>query len=331
MSDNPRRWIVVGGGRWGRTLAMTLLRELPLNCRVGIATHYNGPEVERWLSQLPAHQLKRVGIVEDFDSALVDPSTLAVLVANRPAMHFDTARRILAAGKHAFVEKPFTLDLYEARELVQQSESGNLRLVIGLEYLFATYLHSLRKVIGSSPIRRIGLDWFDPVVEFRHGGEKRADRHTSILHDILPHVWSVLRILVSMPARPRAVAVRGSMVELAIAIADTEAVIRMDRYAQRRLRRVNLDLADRRNVQLDFTTEPGRPVLDGVAQEQCADWKQAPSPVAAELRAFNHAIMTGIKPVHAASLCIDSVRLAVEAQLMTSGDGRAVQRSIVSP
>lgn len=233
------RWIVVGGGRWGRTLATMLLRGLPLEIKIDIVTTHNGAHVDHWRSELPPDQRARVGKVDNLEAVLADVATQAILVANRPDEHGETAKRILSAGKHAFVEKPFTLELNQARNLVRQAKSDNLTLVIGLEYLFASYLHSLRKLIGSSPIRRVSLDWFDPVVEFRHGGEKRADPHTSILHDILPHVWSVLRVLTKVEyAQPRAVTVRGSQVELALAIVDIEVVIRMDRYAEQRLRRI---------------------------------------------------------------------------------------------
>jgi predicted dehydrogenase len=294
-----------------------LLRGLPLDYSVGIVTSHNDAKVERWRSELSPEHYVRVGIMNDLDALLGDPATQAVIVANRSPMHGETAGRVLAANKHVFVEKPFTLDLEQACSLVKQAKDRNLTLVVGLEYLFATYLRSLHKLIALSRVRHVSLDWFDPVVEFRHGGEKRRDPYTSIFHDILPHVWSILRVLTQAEAtQTRGVAVRGLQVELELSIVDTEVVVRMDRHAERRLRRISIDMTEGGNVQLDFTIEPGRAILDGVRQEECQDWKRMPSPVAGELRAFRDAITSGIEPVHAASLCIDSVRLAVEAESM---------------
>src|SRR5947209_8464436 len=49
---------------------------------------------------------------------LEDPRIDAVLVSTPTAMHFDHARRALAAGKHVMIEKPMALDLPQARQLV---------------------------------------------------------------------------------------------------------------------------------------------------------------------------------------------------------------------
>jgi len=319
MNEHAAGWIVVGGGRWGRTLAMMLGRSLPLNERIDIVTRHNRLEVERWLSTLPSEQHGRTGTMEYIDVALGNPLALAVVVANRPAQHCTTAARALAAGKHVLVEKPFTLDLDEARALVADAKRRNLVLAVGLEYLFATYLHRLRRLIGAAQIRSASIDWVDPVVEFRHGGQKRADLHTSILHDILPHVWSVLKVLsLSKPARPQTIDIRGSQVELGLSLDAIDVTVHMDRFAPRRRRQVALTLDDNRAVALDFTIEPGRPVIDGGILDECPDWKRSPSPVAAEILAFRQSILTGNQPAHAAALCLDSVRLATDAEKISS-------------
>ena len=66
----------------------------------------------------------------DIDALLADPSVQAVLVATPTAMHFDHARRALAAGKHVMVEKPIALDLSQSRQLVEDARRRGLVLSV---------------------------------------------------------------------------------------------------------------------------------------------------------------------------------------------------------
>src|SRR5215472_3883762 len=109
MKAKGQQWGIVGGGRWGRTLATMLLRGLPLDYVIGIVTTHNDANVERWRSELAPEHHARVRIMRDLDVILGDAATQALVVANRSPMHGETAGRALAANKHVFVEKPFTL------------------------------------------------------------------------------------------------------------------------------------------------------------------------------------------------------------------------------
>jgi predicted dehydrogenase len=57
------------------------------------------------------------------DDLLADSSIDAILVSTPTAMHFDHAMMALAAGKHVMVEKPMTLDLKTATQLVAEAKS----------------------------------------------------------------------------------------------------------------------------------------------------------------------------------------------------------------
>src|SRR5246127_2580351 len=56
---------------------------------------------------------------DSYESLVADPDVDVVYVATPHPMHRDNAILALRAGKHVLVEKPFTMNAVEAREIVQ--------------------------------------------------------------------------------------------------------------------------------------------------------------------------------------------------------------------
>ncbi|MFZ5628228.1 MAG: Gfo/Idh/MocA family oxidoreductase [Spirochaetota bacterium] len=55
----------------------------------------------------------------------------AVTIAVPTHLHYEIAKKALGAGKHVLVEKPITLDIVQAEELIQLAESKQLILQVG--------------------------------------------------------------------------------------------------------------------------------------------------------------------------------------------------------
>jgi len=66
-----------------------------------------------------------------------------VVVAVPHAYHYTVARAALAAKKHVLVEKPLTLDLSEARELIALAHANRCCLAYGEQLIFAPKLRRL--------------------------------------------------------------------------------------------------------------------------------------------------------------------------------------------
>lgn len=64
----------------------------------------------------------------DLHQFLATPHMNAVCVASPSGLHFDHARAALAAGKHVLIEKPITLDLEHADELLTLATTKNLKI-----------------------------------------------------------------------------------------------------------------------------------------------------------------------------------------------------------
>ena len=62
------------------------------------------------------------------DTLLADPEIEIVLNLTVPAAHVEVGRRILAAGKHAYSEKPLGVTVAEASRLTEEAERRGLRL-----------------------------------------------------------------------------------------------------------------------------------------------------------------------------------------------------------
>src|SRR5262249_40167159 len=62
-----------------------------------------------------------------------------------PALHGDQARRAAAAGKHVFVEKPFTLTADEARRTIVATQKAGVVLAIGFNRRFHPSFIELRR------------------------------------------------------------------------------------------------------------------------------------------------------------------------------------------
>ncbi len=64
-------------------------------------------------------------IHNDLKSLLADPNIDAILISTPTSMHFDHATAALRAGKHVMLEKPMSMNLPEAKQLIELAHSQN--------------------------------------------------------------------------------------------------------------------------------------------------------------------------------------------------------------
>ena len=111
---------VIGCGAWGRNLARCF-RELGALAAVADHSPANAAPVAT------AHGVPALSP----EAALSDPGVAAVAVATPPESHADLAGAALASGRHVFVEKPLTLDMSAARDLVARAQAAGRVLMTG--------------------------------------------------------------------------------------------------------------------------------------------------------------------------------------------------------
>jgi predicted dehydrogenase len=80
-----------------------------------------------------------------------------VHITTPPEGHYDIAKLCLDRGCHVYVEKPFTVRAWQARELIELAERKNLKLTVGHNYQFTHAARRMRALVksgylGGSPV-----------------------------------------------------------------------------------------------------------------------------------------------------------------------------------
>ncbi len=76
----------------------------------------------------------------------------AVVVATPDATHFAPARDALETGRHIFVEKPFTLDLGEADELIRLAHKKKKKIQVAFNHRWLSSYHQGKVAVESGQI-----------------------------------------------------------------------------------------------------------------------------------------------------------------------------------
>ncbi|GAA4676975.1 Gfo/Idh/MocA family protein [Frondihabitans cladoniiphilus] len=87
-----------------------------------------------------------------YEALVSDPTVDVVYIATPHVFHRDQALLAIAAGKHVLVEKPFTINAVEAREIFDEAEAAG---VIALEAMWTRFLpqnDELRRILRSGLI-----------------------------------------------------------------------------------------------------------------------------------------------------------------------------------
>jgi predicted dehydrogenase/threonine dehydrogenase-like Zn-dependent dehydrogenase len=85
----------------------------------------------------------------DVAEVLADAETDAVFILTRHDSHAELAARVLAAGKHVFVEKPLAIDAEQLRKVVSSFVSDNQVLMVGFNRRYAPLGIALRNAFAS--------------------------------------------------------------------------------------------------------------------------------------------------------------------------------------
>jgi UDP-2-acetamido-3-amino-2,3-dideoxy-glucuronate N-acetyltransferase len=172
---------VIGSGYWGKNLVRNYhnLGALRVIC----------DQDEIKLSSFKK-KYTDVEVSSEFNKVLRCENIQAVVIATPAETHFELARQALLAGKHAFVEKPLTLDENDAYELISLAEERDLILMVGHLLQYHPAFIRLKELVVNGELGRINY-----ICSHRLNLGK-IRREENILWSFAPHDISMILSLV---------------------------------------------------------------------------------------------------------------------------------------
>lgn len=140
---------VVGLGRWGQRLVESVSSPPSGAIRFSHAVVRTPATGRQFCAE------RGLEMTQSLESVLANRDVGAVVLATPHSQHAEQVLRAAAAGKHVFVEKPFTLDVDSARAAVQACGEAGVVLAIGHNRRFLPAMATMKQIIDSGELGEI--------------------------------------------------------------------------------------------------------------------------------------------------------------------------------
>ncbi|WP_228098096.1 oxidoreductase [Chitinilyticum piscinae] len=144
-----------------------------------------------------------VAVVADMHAVLANPAIELVVIATPNATHAPLARAALLAGKHVVVDKPFTLTVAEARDLVALARAHGLLLSVFQNRRWDADFLGLQALCAAGELGRVvqfssQFNRYRPQVQARW--REGAGDGAGLWYDLGPHLIDQALLLFGVPA-----------------------------------------------------------------------------------------------------------------------------------
>ncbi|MEI6179348.1 MAG: Gfo/Idh/MocA family oxidoreductase [Chloroflexales bacterium] len=174
---------VIGYGYWGPNLVRNFSQAQ--GARV-IAVCDQRPERRVQVEQV----YPSVKTYADVSEMLSNPAVDAVAVATPVSTHFPLALQALEAGKHIFVEKPFTATSTEAERLLEAAAKRHLTVMVDHTFIYTSAVRKIKELLDNGSLGQ--LYYYDSVRVnlglFQHD--------VNVLWDLAVHDLSIMDFLI---------------------------------------------------------------------------------------------------------------------------------------
>lgn len=114
-------------------------------------------------------KIDKVIYTSDLEELLKDDGIDLIVVCTPNGTHYSFAKKVLEAGKHCLVEKPFAMTALEAKQLFDLADLKQLHIVPYQNRRFDSDYLTVKKVIGSGRLgelleEEINFDYYRPEV-----------------------------------------------------------------------------------------------------------------------------------------------------------------------
>ncbi len=140
---------IVGLGRWGQRLVDAICAPQSAKLRFTHAVTRTPDKVRAYCSA------RSLVLGDDLAQVLADSGVGAVVLATPHSQHAAQVAAAAAAGKHVFVEKPFTLDAASARAAARACSEAQVVLALGHNRRFLPAYAEMQRMLASGELGQV--------------------------------------------------------------------------------------------------------------------------------------------------------------------------------
>lgn len=182
------RVALVGLGYWGPNLLRTFNN---LNA-LAAAFDLDAKNIKK-LAKDPVY--KHIYFDTEWQKCLGRDDVDGIVVATPPNTHFDIAKESILGGKHVFIEKPMTLDVKEAEELVELAKKHNKIILVGHIFLYSPEIIKLKEIVQKKSFGEI------QYIYTRRLNLGKIQSPANVIQDLAPHDISILDYILESKCR----------------------------------------------------------------------------------------------------------------------------------
>ena len=186
---------VIGYGYWGPNIVRNFASLKDTKVRMVCDRN---PQVLKNLHEIyPA-----IHTCHDDNDVINTRSIDAVAIVTPVSTHFQLAKKALLAGKHIFVEKPFTSSTAQAEALIKLAEKMKLKIMVDHTFIFTGAVRKIKELIDGNALG--DLYYYDSTRVslglFQHD--------VNVIWDLAPHDFSIIDYVIAH--KPRALIAQGA-------------------------------------------------------------------------------------------------------------------------
>lgn len=170
---------IIGLGYWGPNLVRNFLANPTVK-------HVYGCDKNPARLRFIEEKFSNVTLTSDHQQLLQNPNIELIAIAIPVGFHYAIAKQALEAGKHIWVEKPFTASSQEAEELIELAEKKNLRIFVDHTFIYTGAVRKIKETVDKGELGDV--IYFDSVRVnlglFQHD--------VNVVWDLAPHDLSIM-------------------------------------------------------------------------------------------------------------------------------------------
>jgi predicted dehydrogenase len=213
---------IVGMGRWGQTLVNSVQGRNGTGIRFVAGTTRTPDKARGWAAE------KGVALLPDLDAVLADSRVKAVVLATPHQQHADQVIAAARAGRHVFIEKPFTLSRASAEAAVEACNKAGVVLALGHNRRFLPAVAEMKRLLADGSLGtllHVEGQISGPSAAAWQPGMWRVDPHESPLGGMGAMGIHMIDMLINLAGPIQTVSVISQALSLTNGLDDTTAML----------------------------------------------------------------------------------------------------------